>query len=464
MLPAQIAMVEVEAISETLDSLWDRTVEAFLAHARETPVLINEVLTRFPEFALAPLVKGCLLLSLGRGELLGPARDCLETGRALLAANPDKRTALFATALESWLAGQPRGAIHAMERIIDDHPRDALAIKLSHAIRFVLGDSDGMRRSLSRVISVFGDDVPHAGYVRGCYAFALEENGAYAQAEEMGLRAVRLAPRDAWGRHAVAHVYEMKGRALQGVAWLEGQEASWSHCGNFSYHMFWHLALFQMELGRHGEVLALYDRAIRAEQTDDYRDIANAASLLERLVLAGIPVGDRWEELAEIASRRTDDRRLVFADLHYLLALLGARRLEEAQVLVSHLMRDARVGRSQDASVADCVGAPLAAALLAFQAGRYSEAARLVGPLRHTIRQIGGSHAQRDIFEQIYLESLVRAGAHDLAAKALTLRVSERGGHNLFAAKRLRALDRKNEPRGAMVASLLASTPGAARH
>ena len=459
MQPAQSAIS-----TETLDSLWDRTIEAFLAHARETPVLINEVLTRFPDFALAPLVKGCLLLSLGRSELLGPARECLATGKALLAVQPDTRTALFATALESWLDGKPRSAIHAMERVIDDHPRDALAIKLSHAIRFVLGDADGMRRSLSRVISVFGDDVPYAGYVRGCYAFALEETGAYAEAKEMGLRAVKLAPRDAWGRHAVAHVFEMEGRALEGVGWLEGQEASWSHCGNFSYHMFWHLALFQMELGRHSEVLALYDRAIRAEQTDDYRDIANAASLLERLVLAGVPVGDRWEELAEIAGRRTDDRRLVFADLHYLLALLGARRLDQAQALVSQLMRDARIGHSHDARVADDVGAPLAAALLAFQGERYSEAARLIGPVRHIVRQIGGSHAQRDIFEQIYLESLVRAGAKDAACHALGQRLRERGGHNLFATKRLRSLGKSNDAQGRLAISLIGLTPGATEH
>ncbi len=71
-------------------------------------------------------------------------------------------------------------------------------------------------------------------------------------------------------------------------------------------------------------MLRLYDEEIRAEPTDDYRDIANGASLLARLELAGIPVGSRWEELAAKAEARIEDRRLVFADLHYLLALIGA--------------------------------------------------------------------------------------------------------------------------------------------
>ena len=39
---------------------------------------------------------------------------------------------------------------------------------------------------------------------------------------------------------------------------------------------------------------------------------------------AGVDVGDRWEELADKAEGRVHDGRLVFADLHYALSLLGA--------------------------------------------------------------------------------------------------------------------------------------------
>lgn len=416
-------------------ALWHALTEAFLAHSRDTAVLINQIIERYPEDALGHLVKGYMLLLLGRAELVQPARQCLKTAQD---CQQDERASLFAAGLAAWLKGNPRGAIRAMERIIDNHPRDALAIKLSHGIRFILGDIDGMRRSLSRIISLFDDAVPYAGYVRGCFAFALEESGAYAEAEAMGRRAVRLAPRDAWGRHAVAHVLEMTGRAAEGVRWLGGQDATWAHCGNFGYHMYWHLALFQLELGRIDEVLALYDQAIRAEQTDDYRDIANAASLLERLTLAGADVGLRWQELADISGRRTHDRRLVFADLHYMLALLGAKRMDDVEKLVRALI--SVNGDSHDGQVARDIGLPLAAALLAFQAGRYAEAAALIGPIRSRIQLIGGSHAQRDIFEQVYLESLVRAGDHVAATEALKQRIASRGGQNSLATRLLACL------------------------
>jgi tetratricopeptide (TPR) repeat protein len=445
---------------ETLDALWQRLTEAFLAHARETATLMNDVVTRHPGHAPGHLLKGYMLLLLGRAELVAPVQACLEAGRACM-QDSDVGGGLYAQGLAAWLDGNPRGAVHAMERVIDNHPRDVLAIKLSHGIRFILGDIDGMRRSLSRVISVYGDDVPFAGYIRGCYAFALEETGAYHEAEATGRHAVTLAPRDAWGRHAVAHVLEMTGRARDGISWLAGRDATWAHCGNFSYHMYWHLALFRLELGQTRETLALYDEAIRAEQTDDYRDIANAASLLERLTLAGVDVGTRWEELADIAARRTDDRRLVFADLHYMLALLGARRMTDVEKLVQSLMSGHQSGH--DGGVAAEVGVALAAALLAFQSGHYGEVVKLMRPVRSRIRIIGGSHAQRDVFEQIYLEALVRSGDVASAGGALKSRIGQRGGHNLFAAQRL-ALVATGGIREKLAAGLVMLTPAAISH
>ena len=98
-----------------------------------------------------------------------------------------------------------------------------------------------------------------------------------------------------------------------------------SHCNNFRYHVWWHKALLHMDKGEFDVALGLYDARIRADKTDDYRDISNATSLLMRLELEGVDVGPRWHELADLAEARTDDGCLVFADLHYMLALTGAR-------------------------------------------------------------------------------------------------------------------------------------------
>jgi tetratricopeptide (TPR) repeat protein len=438
---------------------WADLVGAFLRHDRRTPDLLAVAIDQHPSEPMGPIVKGWMLLMLARRELRAGAIEALAEGRRRLAAAPDVRAELYAEGLESWLAGDPRGAVRAMEQVIGDNPLDAMAVKLSHAVRFMLGDADGMRRSLSRVVSIYTDGVPYAGFIKGCFAFALEETGAYAEAEAMGRRAVELEPADAWGRHAVAHVHEMTGRADEGLAWL-ADAAAWSHCNNFGYHLHWHAALFQLELGRAGEALRLYDQAIRAERTDDYRDVANAASLLQRLELDGHDVGDRWDELAAIAERRVEDRQLAFADLHYLLALLGAGRFGSAEILVRGLL--CAGPDCHNGELSGEIGAPLAAGLVAFRAGRCAEAVSLLEPVRRRLQAIGGSHAQRDVFEQIYLEALVRAGAGHCAG-SLAERRAMRGGRDRFAERRLSGRLGQTG-RGQLAAIALSLTPPPRAH
>ena len=183
------------------------------------------------------------------------------------------------------------------------------------------------------------------GYVYGCHAFALEETGDYKAAEKFGRQAVELCPDDAWGLHAVAHVYDMTARAETGIEWLEAREKQWAHCNNFSFHFFWHLALHYLEVGNYVKVLELYDNDIRKEQTDDYRDISNATSLLARLEGLGVYVGDRWDELNALCERRTDDNCVIFADLHYMQALGRANNVDAMDKLIATMSNNAQYGK-----------------------------------------------------------------------------------------------------------------------
>jgi tetratricopeptide (TPR) repeat protein len=419
---------------------WNDTLEALMAHAAATPEHLARTLAADPDFALAHAAKGLMLLSLARSELLPPARDCLATARATALLRPvTRRETMVIEALALWLDDEPRRAAERLEAILFAHPLDVLALKLSHGLRFMLGDQAEMLATLRRVAPGFGESHPLAGFVHGCHAFALEERGFYAQAERAGRHAVALSPRDAWGRHAVAHVLEMTGRVGEGIAWL-GDGRSFAHANNLRFHIFWHLALFRLERGQIGEVLRLYDEEIRAVPTDDYRDIANGASLLARLEYAGVDVGHRWDELAAKAEARVHDGRLVFADLHYAVSLLGAGHADGANAIARELMADARVHPSGERRNAARNGARAAFGLIAFHEGDYDEAARLLGAARDGLVAIGGSHAQRDLFEQAYAESLIRSGQHDRAAQVLEDRLTRRGGANLFAACRLARL------------------------
>jgi len=98
--------------------------------------------------------------------------------------------------------------------------------------------------------------------------------------------------RDAWAVHAVAHVLEMQGRIAEGVRWLEQREPDWSPENFFAVHNYWHLALFQLELGEHAPVLALYDAKVRGGGSEVIMGLLDASALLWRLQLVGVDVLD----------------------------------------------------------------------------------------------------------------------------------------------------------------------------
>lgn len=422
----------------TRTTTYDRLVEAFLAHGRETPALLQQLIDEQPGWARVHAAKAMMLTLLARAELQGAARESAAKAVTLLPADASRGERSFVEAASALVHGAWWAAIDNLELAFSCDSADSLSAKMCHALRFMLGDKPGMLRSIERMLDRLPGGHPHRGFLAGCHAFALEENGHYEAAEHVGRKAVALESRDAWGLHAVSHVHEMTGRYKEGIAWIENGEAGFRHCNNFGGHLFWHLALFKLETGAAPEALDLYDSRVRAEQTDDFRDIANGASLLMRLELDGHSVGERWDELADKAEARLADRSYVFADLHYMLALIGAGRRESAATLARSMAKVFPRNAAQTL-VAERAGAAIAEGLVHFAEGDMGAALERLMSVRKQRVMIGGSDAQRDVFEQVLVEAALRAGEDDVARALLTERLEQRG-RNTFAETRLARL------------------------
>ena len=417
---------------------WNATIKAFLAHGASTPAHLNRTMQAAPDFAQGFAVRGLFCLLLGRVELIETAQEMLLAARKSTDA-PTQREALYIEALSDWLSGQPSHAAARFELLLNDHPEDALAMKLAQAIRFVLGQPGKMRASLELVLPAYANHEA-LGFVKGCYAFALEETGEYCAAEKAGREGLLLAPNDAWGLHAVAHVYDMTARAEDGLYWMSGQTAAWAHCNNFRFHVWWHIALMHLDMGQFDEALALYDAEIRAEHTDDYRDISNGASLLSRLELEGVDVGERWEELADISENRTDDGCVVFADLHYMLSMIGGNRTQSVRKMMARMAKDGARAQTEMETLTKHPGLSAAEGLEAYSEGRYGTAFTHLAAARTDLQSIGGSHAQRDVFERLTIEAALRSGFLESAEKLLDERQALRAGHEDGYTARHRAL------------------------
>lgn len=389
---------------------FEQAVFAVAAH-RPAAAFLNGALGADPGMVAALALRGLGVVLLAKAEDFANARRALAEAEAALAAR-DMGTEFERTlvaALRHATAGRLKSAAAALEARLKANPNDLLTLKLANALRFMTGEASRMRAVTQQVLPAWTRDDPGYGFVLGLHAFGLEETGAFAEAEAVGLQAVTSEAADIWGIHAVSHVMEMRGRADEGARWLESSRDLWPLCNNFGFHLAWHLALFRLENADYDAVLDLYDRDIRPTETDDFRDIANAVSMLWRLKQDGVDVGQRWQGLHEIARRRRTDTSYVFASLHYLLALIGAGDLDAASDLVACLRDRAHDCRGDDqAQVAAEVGHQAAGLIL--EAHRRGGAVPGLCELAVRLPMIGGSHAQRDVFVRTLLKMAADAG------------------------------------------------------
>lgn len=375
---------------------------------------------------MAPILRGYFMLLLVKRELVSRAEQAANVAEAAMAqAGATPRERLHLQALRAWIGRDCRAAAAILKRILAEYPRDLLALKLAQYLLFYQGDWRDMRDTVAAAIASWDDAAPGYGYALGCHAFGVEECGDYAEAEKLGRRAVALHADDIWAAHAVAHCCEMQDRDEDGVAWLEEASRGWPSANNFAFHVNWHRCLFLLELKRFEEVLARYDREVRAESTDEYLDITNAVSLLWRLEQLGVDVGSRWNELAARSAARIDDHMLAFGDAHYAVALAAAGSDEDFAWWRRSSAAYAQAGETQSTIMAE-IGLALGDAALAHRRGEYGRVVDLLWPLRGSIRRIGGSHAQRDFFAKLLIDSAVKAGGVDVARMLLHERLAAR--------------------------------------
>ncbi|HKP63806.1 MAG TPA: tetratricopeptide repeat protein [Polyangiales bacterium] len=421
--------VPITTSSQLAVELFDCAVQGFVAHRKDTAQRLERALAEDPGLVPALCLRGFAYKALQSRQFEAEAGQCLAAAEVALAVRGGcARERLLVGALERWCAHAPLAAIELLDAILREHPRDLLSFKLQHAINFIHGRSSALRSSAERCLPSWDDSVPGHGYVLGCYAFSLEETGSLSSAERVGRRAIELQPDDAWGAHAVAHVLETQDRAREGLLFLDAAEPALANCNNFGGHIAWHRSLFHLQLEDHAAALTLHDESIAPHLGRDYRDVCNASSLLWRLEAAGVQVGERWRPLVELARAHQGDHRLAFADAHYVLSLAAAGELQEAAAFTASMQGGNAVMRE--------IGAPLASGIVALCAGRAGLALERMLPIAARLSPLGGSNAQRDLFELMLIEAALRAERRDVSRALLERRLRARPD-NRWARQRL---------------------------
>lgn len=373
---------------------------------------IDQAIAASPGFVMAHAMRAYLHLLGTEPAGIPVAREALRIASRFPATDRERG---HLAAIGQLVEGRWQDAGRTLEDVTIDNPRDALALQVGHQIDFFRGDSRMLRDRIARARPAWSPKMPGYHAVLGMHAFGLEETAHYAEAEAQGRKSVELEPRDSWGQHAVAHVMEMQGRHTDGIAWMRGNEASWSKESFFSVHNWWHLALYHLDLGEIDHVLKLFDGPIYGTTSKVVLDLIDASALLWRLHLRGIDVGARWQAVADAWEPVAGAGNYAFNDAHAMMAFIGARRREQAaRVLESQ--REAMQGKGDNVMFTRDVGHAVTKAIHAFGNGDYAQTVRLLRPVRNIAARFGGSHAQRDILDLTLIEAAFRAGEHSLAA------------------------------------------------
>jgi tetratricopeptide (TPR) repeat protein len=405
----------VSSTSRIAVDAYDRGVRGLLGFSADIIDSFRAALEADRDFVLA---RAALAVSLYLAEKIPEGRAEMDRAAAAAAAMP-LRERRHVEALALWVAGRANDAIPLIKESLVEHPRDMLLMQRLYFIYFWQGRSAEMLELTQSVIHALDAD----GFMLGYHAFALEENRRFDEALPLAERAIAMNPKDAWAVHTVAHVLYERGENARGVDALPPHIHPCDHLGYFKNHLLWHLALMHLAEGRYDRVGKLFESVFGAIPITVGSDLQDSVALAWRLELYGRPDPERWKRLGIAARGWLEMPLLLFHDLHVGMALAASGDWSAAETQLERLR--GRGKKSRNPTLPEVV-VPLMEGLHAFARGEYLETVAKMATLEDRIIEVGGSHAQREVFHDTLLEAALRTGEAERARPLLERRLAKR--------------------------------------
>ncbi len=410
----------VTAASRAAVDRYDRGVHALLAFGADTLSDFRAALDLDPEFALA---RAGLAVALYLDEKIPEGRAAMDDAMRTAPALPEReRRHLEALAL--WVGGRGNEAIDVITAILAEHPRDVVLLQRLYFIYFWQGRSTDMLALTTSVLPAFESE----SHAHGLHAFSLEENRRFDEALALAERAMTANPKDAWAVHAMAHVHYERGEHARGVEALPPRIHPCDHLGYFKNHLLWHLALMHLADGRYERVHRMFESVFGDLAITAGSDLQDGVALAWRLDLFGHPDPRRWAHLGAAARRWLDLPLLLFHDVHVGMALAAAGDWTAAELQLDRLRE--RSKKTRNRTLPDVV-VPLLEGLHAYARADYGAAVDRIAPIEGRIVEVGGSHAQREVFHDTVVAAALRGELYDRARPLLSARLAKRSnpGH-----------------------------------
>lgn len=361
-------------------------------------------------------------------QAANPTEARRSSQRALeLAGGISKRERQQAQAIACWASGKGPEAVPLAHQHMAEFPRDVNMLRVAQRL-YLLGcygsgvpDFPGHLFNLTK--SVESQNRGEWSYLGAC-AFAHHEVGLLDEALDLAQQSLAARPSNAVAAHSAAHAHFETGNNLAGNDFMADWLPTFDKRAQYYVHLSWHHALFELATGHYQKAYDLYEADIRpAVVAKNTTALNDSASLMWRWQMyAGVAPPFPWEELGPIADGATKNPGPAFRDAHAALVLAGGGDEPGLERMLERLTVAAQSG---DRTIAE-VSLPLAKGIGAFAHGDYTEAVAQLEPVFPQLARIGGSHAQREVFEDTMLEAYLRAEQFEKAEDMLRTRLKQR--------------------------------------
>jgi hypothetical protein len=218
-------------------------------------------------------------------------------------------------------------------------------------------------------------------------------------------------------------------------------EQEWSVCNLLASHHYWHKALYYLERGETDAVVEIMDSKLM-KNLSSLIDVINTSSLLMRLKfnnetdIGGESMRERWNTIKSHCLTRVDTHGYIYSDSHIALTFAACGTDEEKAIFLNSLDKyllneEEQSSKIEEVKVEGLIGEyellkretsgrcflkdlnaelkGLFEAIFAYERNEFDQCVERLYPIRHRVKAIGGSNAQRDLFGLMLIDAAFKS-------------------------------------------------------
>lgn len=393
--------------------LWQEFLDRRLARRSGAEAALRAVIDADPDLAVARAAAALLAVFDDAGFDARVEAARARRGRATHDWERSLVEVVSTTVSQGMWAARPTWTRHH-----EAFPADLLALTVTVFLTSTSTQPDAFDLELAQVRRS-RDAVGEHPLLLGLEAMVAQDLGRIDDCHRLAARALELDPTGFDGGHPMAHVHFEGGDHAGGIAWLDGWLPSTDQEAPFGSHLVWHSALHHLAVGDRDGAL---ERYAHCTGRGGAGGLVDGTSLLWRYQVHGlVPPGTdpSPDPVAPVAARLVDGVPFTFLGVHVALGLATAGDHDG-------LLRFARAAAGFTAPGSAELLPGLTRGLAAYVAGDHAGASDLLLAQEPQFVRYGGSHAQREVFEDTLIQALMLAGRLPEAAQRLQARLDRR--------------------------------------